>query len=278
MLRLGAWMDIMGATTAILVDPFSIPPMALLLLISVLDNGIQHGFDIFFESMIGAFILGLSALFIHYSLLGDWPPYNLYFYVFLIVVGVSYSYLLVQRIGQMKVEAIRISEHDSLTGILNRRPLLKAAEYLLSLNERKRIPLVFIFADLDNLKAVNDQFGHERGDKVLRHFADMALSRFRKSDIVARYGGDEFVILLTNTSLGDAAAVQKLQSDFKAWDQNNGLQVGSSFGLGMAPEGENNLGDILRQVDAALYDAKLKSDHICKVMIVKTKNVNIKGV
>jgi diguanylate cyclase (GGDEF)-like protein len=279
MFRLGAWIDIMGATVAALCDPFIIPPMILLFLIASLGNGIQHGLYVFVESMIGAFILGAAALFIHYNLLHVWPPYELYFYVFLIVVGVSYSYFLVQRIEQMKVEAIRISEHDSLTGILNRRAFLRAAEYLLLLKERVPIPLVFIFVDLDNFKAVNDQFGHERGDKVLIHFADMALSRFRKSDIVARYGGDEFVILLTNTSLGDAeSAVQKLQSDFKSWAQNNGLQVGSSFGLGMAPEGKNNLGDILRQVDAALYDAKLKSDHICKVIIVKTKNVNVKGV
>ncbi len=78
----------------------------------------------------------------------------------------------------------------------NRRAFLKAAEYLLLLNERSNISLVLMFADLDNFKTVNDQFGHEMGDKVLRHFSDMARSSFRKSDILARYGGDEFVMLL----------------------------------------------------------------------------------
>ena len=153
---------------------------------------------------------------------------------------------------------------------------MKAAEYLLSLNERKHIPLVFVFADLDNFKEVNDQFGHDMGDKVLRQFADMAQSRFRKSDIIARYGGDEFIIILTNTSLEDAESVmQKFQSNFRDWGKNNGLQVGSSFGLGKAPEGKNNLGDILRQVDSALYDAKLKRDHIRKVIIVKTNDGDV---
>jgi diguanylate cyclase (GGDEF)-like protein len=267
MLHLGSWIDIMGAAIAALCDPFIIPPMLLLLLTSVLGNGIQHGLYVFVESMIGALILGGAALVIHFSLLGDWPTYNLYFYVFLIVVGVYYSYLLVRRLELMKTEAIKISEHDSLTGILNRRAFLRAAEYLLLLNERAHIPLVFIFADLDNFKAVNDQFGHDMGDKVLRHFSDMARSTFRESDIIARYGGDEFIMILTNTSLGSAeAAVQRLQSEFRDWARNNGLPVGFSFGLEMAPEGRNNLGDILRQVDAALYAAKLKSDKISKVL------------
>ena len=276
MLRLGAWMDIMGATAAALCDPVIIPPMILLFLIASLGNGIQNGLYVFVESMIGAFILGAAALFIHYNLLHVWPPYELYFYVFLIVVGVYYSYLLMQRIELMRMETIKISEHDSLTGILNRLAFLKAAEYLLSLNERKHIPLVFVFADLDNFKEVNDQFGHDMGDKVLRQFADMAQSRFRKSDIIARYGGDEFIIILTNTSLEDAESVmQKFQSNFRDWGKNNGLQVGSSFGLGKAPEGKNNLGDILRQVYSALYDAKLKRDHIRKVIIVKTNDGDV---
>jgi diguanylate cyclase (GGDEF)-like protein len=93
----------------------------------------------------------------------------------------------------------------------------------------------------------------------------MALSRFRKSDIIARYGGDEFVMILTNASLdGAESAVQKLQREFRDWAKNNGLPVGFSFGLEIAPEGRNNLGDIMRQADAALYDAKMKRCPISK--------------
>jgi len=277
--RLGALIDIMGAFAATICDPIIISPMILLFLIAVLGNGIQHGLYIAIESMIGSLILGLAALVIHYSLLGKLPSYSLYFYLLLIFISVVYAYILVRRIELMKMEAIRISEHDSLTGLMNRRAFLRTAEYLLFLNERKRIPLVFIFSDLDNFKTVNDQFGHEMGDKVLRHFSDIAKSNFRQSDIIARYGGDEFVIILTNTSLEDAeSAVQKFQNDFRDWARNNGFQVGSSFGLGMVPEGRNNLGDILRQVDAALYDAKLKNNHIHKVIMVKTKNGDVQGV
>jgi diguanylate cyclase (GGDEF)-like protein len=265
MIRLASWVDIMGAAIGVLADPFIRPPMLLLFLIAVLGNGIQHGLYVVVESMIGAFIFGAAALVTHSVIFGDWPPYNLYFYVFLIVVGVYYSYLLVRRLEVMRSGAIRASEHDTLTGIMNRRAFLRTAEYLLCLNERAPIPLVFIFADLDNFKAVNDQFGHEMGDKVLKHFSDMAQSRFRKSDIIARYGGDEFVMILTNASLKDAeSVVLKLQCEFRDWARNNGLPVGFSFGLEIAQEGRNNLGDILRQADAALYDAKLKRCPISK--------------
>ena len=88
------------------------------------------------------------------------------------MVGVYYAYVLVRRIERMKIEAIRIGESDSLTGLRNRRAFLKTAEYLLLLNERSDLSLVFVFADLDNFKTVNDAHGHERGDEVLRRFAD----------------------------------------------------------------------------------------------------------
>jgi diguanylate cyclase (GGDEF)-like protein len=261
MIRLGSWIDIMGAVTAILCDPFTIPPMLLLLLIAALGNGIQHGLNVAVESMIGAPILGGAALAIHFRLLGDWPPYNFYFYVLLIAVGLYYSYLLVLRLERMKRQAVRIGEQDPLTGIPNRRPFLRVAEYLLSVNERSPIPLVFVFADLDNFKAVNDRFGHEMGDRVLVHFSGMAKARLRKSDIIARYGGDEFAMILTNTSPGSAESLlQQLQREFWDWAKENGFPVGFSFGLGMAPEGKNNLDDILRQVDTALYEAKTKKD------------------
>jgi len=259
MIRLSAWVDILGAFTSALCDPFTIPPMILLFLIAVLGNGIQHGLFVIVESMIGALLLGGGALVLHSRLLGDVPPYNLYFYVFLIVVGVYYAYVLVRRIERMKIEAIWISESDSLTGLRNRRAFLKTVEYLLLLNERSDLSLVFVFADLDNFKAVNDTHGHERGDEVLRRFADTARSIFRKSDILARYGGDEFVMVLPNSSLAAAeSAVRRLQNDFGNWARNNGLQTGVSAGLAIAAKGKNNIEDILRRADAELYNAKQK--------------------
>ena len=263
LIRSGAWIDTLAAALALMCDPFIIPPTIGLLLIATLGNGIQHGFRIFIECMVGAFILGLAVLVYHLILKGSLPPYNLYFYVFLLNFAVFYSYLLIPRLEQMRMDAIRVSEHDSLTDILNRRAFLRSAEYLLLLNERANIPLVFIFADLDKFKAVNDQFGHDMGDKVLRHFAQIAKSRLRKNDIVARYGGDEFVMILTNTSIDNAKpVVNRIKGEFREWAVKNGLPVGVSFGMGTTNQGENNLADVLRRVDAELYDAKRKTGHI----------------
>lgn len=259
MIRLGSWIDILGAFIATVVDPFIIPPMMIFFLIAVLGNGIQHGLQTVGESMIGAIVFGITALVIHYIFLGQWPPYSLFFYVSLIAIGVIYSYVLARRLELMKKNAITISEQDPLTGIDNRRSFLKKAEYLLNLNERYHIPLVFVFADLDNFKAINDQFGHETGDRVLKCFSEMVESRFRKSDVIARYGGDEFVMILTNTSFRDAElALQGLQHCFRDWAKKNGLPVDFSFGLEMIGYSTNGIDDVLRRADEALYDAKIK--------------------
>jgi len=258
-IRIGAWVDILGASVALFCDPFAIPPMAILFLIAVLGNGMQHGIRVFVESMYGALILGGAGLFVHFFLLGIHPPYNMYFYVLLIIIGVFYSYILVRRIEHMKMLAMEMSERDVLTGILNRRAFIKVAEYLLSLHGRTRIPLVFVFGDLDDFKDVNDQLGHAVGDEVLRHFANMVREKLRKSDIVARYGGDEFIFILTNTTTNDAEKLTlDLQTDFKQWAREKGIQVGISFGMAMVPERSVKLDDILRHVDRALYEAKKK--------------------
>jgi diguanylate cyclase (GGDEF)-like protein len=257
MIRVGAWVDTTAAALALVSDPFIIPPTIGLLLIASLGNGIQHGFRIFIECMIGAFILGTVALIYHFILIGSRPPYHLYFYVFLIGFAIFYSYMLVRRLEQMKLEAVVVSEHDSLTGLLNRRAFLRTAEYLLLLNERTNIPLVFVFADLDHFKAVNDQFGHDMGDKALKYFSQIAKSELRKNDIIARYGGDEFVMILTDTTFENAESVLKrIKMEFGQWAHQNGLPVGVSFGMGTTLEGENKIEDVLRRVDAALYEEK----------------------
>jgi len=261
-IRIGAWFDILGASVATLGDPFVIPPMVLLFLIAVLGNGIQHGLRVFVESMYGSLLFGGTGLLIHFYLLGMYPPYHVYVHAFLIAVGIYYSYMLVKRIELLKKEAVEISERDGLTGILNRRAFVKAAEYLLFLHERSHMPLVFVFGDLDNFKEVNDEFGHAVGDTVLQYFADMVRGKLRKTDIMARYGGDEFVFILTNTTMNSAENVAlRLQSDFRAWARKRGMQVGISFGLAMVPRGKIKLDDILHHVDGALYEAKKKKGH-----------------
>ncbi|MBN1366264.1 MAG: diguanylate cyclase [Syntrophaceae bacterium] len=263
LIRAGAWTDTLAAAMALMFDPYIIPPTAGLLVIATLGNGIQHGLRIFIECMVGAFILGSIAIVYHFILIKSPPPYNLYLFVILLNVAVFYAYLLVHRLEKMKMEAIINSERDALTGILNRRAFRRSAEYLLLLTERTHMPLVFIFADLDRFKQVNDQFGHDMGDKVLQCFSQIAKSRLRKNDIIARYGGDEFVMILTDTSINNAEPVMnRIKGEFNEWALKNGLPVGVSFGMGTPNKDENNLDDVLRRIDAALYDAKRKTGHV----------------
>ena len=170
--------------------------------------------------------------------------------------------MLIRRIEFLKKKALEISERDGLTGIMNRRAFVNAAEYLLLLNERSPMSLIFFFGDLDDFKEVNDKFGHTIGDQVLQHFANMVIGRLRKTDIIARYGGDEFVFILTNTAISDAENIALLlQSDFKNWAETKGMSVGISFGLATVPQGAVQLDDMLRHADRALYKAKKKKGH-----------------
>ena len=111
--------------------------------------------------------------------------------------------------------------------------------------------------------ALYDEFGHDMGDAVLQRFSQIAKSKLRKNDIIARFGGDEFVMILTNASLKNAELVlSRIKDEFNEWAVKKGLPVGVSFGMGTTREGENNLDDVLRRVDAVLYEEKRKTGHV----------------
>jgi diguanylate cyclase len=258
-IRLGAWVDLGGAVTATLVDPFLTPPMLLLILIAVLGDGIQHGLKMFLEMLFGALAFIIIIFPLRHLITGAPPPYGLYFILFLLAFALYYAFMLIRRIEKMKKEAEEIGDQDPLTGLLNRRAFVKSAKYLLSLHERTNMPLVVMFADLDDFKEVNDTFGHEMGDRVLLHFSKLVKEKLRRTDILARYGGDEFVFIITDISPEGAESVAlRLQREFAHWAGSRDMKTGVSFGLGAVPEGAMEIEEILHRVDSALYDAKQK--------------------
>jgi len=91
MIRIGSWVDIIVAFLMVCADSSPIPPMFILYVIAVMGNGIQHGLYISAKSMYGALILGTAGLVVHFILLGIYPPYNMYFYVLLIILAIYYS-------------------------------------------------------------------------------------------------------------------------------------------------------------------------------------------
>jgi diguanylate cyclase (GGDEF)-like protein len=115
-----------------------------------------------------------------------------------------------------------------------------------------------LFADLDKFKAVNDEHGHSAGDRVLQQFAEIVRANTRSSAIAARFGGDEFIVLLEDASLSPAAAVaRRIQAQVDDWAHRNNIDFSVTFGLGVAPTHGDSLASLLEQVDRALYHSKI---------------------
>jgi diguanylate cyclase (GGDEF)-like protein len=149
---------------------------------------------------------------------------------------------------------------DSLTGLANRRSLEETLRSELARAERFGDSVCVVFADLDNFKRVNDRYGHPAGDKVLKEFA-LALRRtVRESDVAARWGGEEFALVLTGTdAAGGARLAERARAEIEArsipMPEGEALMVTASFGVASYPECEE-FGELLAAADSALYAAK----------------------
>jgi diguanylate cyclase len=153
-----------------------------------------------------------------------------------------------------------LSQHDNLTGLANRTLGRERIERAIAAARRQRRRVALLFVDLDNFKSINDSLGHAAGDEFLRQVAQRLSGAVRASDIVARQGGDEFVLGLTDVddvadaSAVAAAALQRMDGLFEIRD----TQVSSSCSIGIAifPEDGEDYEALLRKADTAMYRAK----------------------
>ena len=155
-----------------------------------------------------------------------------------------------------------LASTDSMTKLYNRRYFTKMAEHSLDLSKRENKDLSIIMMDIDKFKNVNDTYGHQVGDDVIITLANKLLKYQRKSDIVCRYGGEEFVLLLPNTSLDGAKIVaQKIREEVEniiiKISANKDLRFTISLGISLVDlKNESNIESALKRADDALYKAK----------------------
>ena len=159
-----------------------------------------------------------------------------------------------------------IAQTDALTGLPNYRAFRLRLDEELKRARRYRTALAAVMIDLDNLKPINDQLGHEAGNRAIAALAETVLSQLRETDFAARYGGDEFVVLLPHTSAAEARALaERLRRAIRRVTLDGGMPLRASLGVAaLAPGAEASADALIHAADAALYRAKgAGRDRVC---------------
>ncbi len=152
-----------------------------------------------------------------------------------------------------------MARNDSLTELLNRNAFNEVFNDFLHLSKRNGQPLSLIFFDIDNFKTINDTLGHQAGDNVLIRVAELLKARLRRTDIIGRWGGEEFIIGLVDTDQNDATAIAETLRN--AFEEDSRLlhlapfPVTASFGI-VTARSEDTIDTLLSRVDTAMYRAK----------------------
>ncbi|MBT3011671.1 MAG: GGDEF domain-containing protein [Candidatus Thiodiazotropha sp. (ex Lucina pensylvanica)] len=256
--RLTMWIDIVMASFAVLADTTISSPGFLVYLMVILGNGMRYGLRLFGEAVIGS--LGAVILIVSLRLFDYVDLFSvsaIFFLVFFAII-VIYSYTLTAKIELGRAKLAHERNIDALTGLLNRRALVERSSPLFQSQEDGN-SVVVLFADLDGFKRVNDTHGHHVGDRLLAGVADSIANTVRDEDLVSRYGGDEFLLLLpyATKQCGETVA-QRVRQAIDDYAKENGIDFSISIGMGRYPDHGHDLDSVIRSVDQAMYRSKLK--------------------
>lgn len=256
--RLTMWVDIGMATFAGLADATVSSPAFLVYLMVILGNGMRYGLRLFGEAVVGS--LGAALLIVSLRLF-DYVSFfsvsAIFFLVFFAII-VLYSYSLTAKIERARAKLAQERNVDALTGLLNRRALIERATHLFKSHEMHGGESVVLFADLDGFKAVNDTHGHHVGDRVLAAVASRIAGSVRAVDLVARYGGDEFILILPGaTKDGGETVARRVRQEIHDWARESGIDFSVSIGLGRYPDHGDDLESVIASVDKAMYRSKV---------------------
>jgi diguanylate cyclase (GGDEF)-like protein len=166
---------------------------------------------------------------------------------------------LIAELETAREEAHRLTLIDDLTGLYNRRGFFTLSEQQWKLADRKKKKLVLIYCDLDNLKEINDNQGHRKGDQALITVAEVLKSTFRDSDIIARMGGDEFAVLGIEAETNGEKMIYRMEEKLEIYSASQDFYRPLSLSSGYAhydPEQPNSIEDVLGEADTRMYERK----------------------
>jgi diguanylate cyclase (GGDEF)-like protein len=197
------------------------------------------------------------------------------FYVLIFLIPFIYTLLgylvnerekLLERIKESEERYRMLSLYDDLTGLHNRRGFDFLAEQQLKRANRTKHGMFLLFADIDNIKWINDNFGHQEGDKVLIDTAKILKERIRESDILARIGGDEFVALIDKTTDDlEEVIAKRLDEAISIYNAEGNSSLKLSLSIGFAeydPASRRSIKELLDDADKNMYEQKQKRNNI----------------
>ena len=176
--------------------------------------------------------------------------------LFVIFLASFLLFLFLKNERNIKERLSYISNYDPLTQLLNRRGFEIAYKALLQSHKREPRPFAILFLDIDHFKKINDTFGHDVGDLVLQKLAELLRSTLRQSDIIARWGGEEFVLMLDSVDRESAQKVaEKIRKTIANYKDDKLPHFTISIGIVQGNE-EETLDELVKKADSALYEAK----------------------
>jgi diguanylate cyclase (GGDEF)-like protein len=200
----------------------------------------QFHVSLFTYTLFGAAFL-MSGIIL---LLRDIPHFDTY-----MITTFGSIVIIGQVVKKASEKMLRLANHDSLTGLMNRRHWEENLKYLMGLSSRDNRVISISYLDIDNFKEVNDEFGHARGDELLKGVAAALRNECREVDLIARWGGDEFVIAMPNTDKQQASEmIKRLEMQMKE----------TSFSAGVVTAfPDETVDQLLSRADHAMYKIKL---------------------
>lgn len=220
-----------------------------------------------FSNMIGHLFKFTAYYFLYMAIVKTSlkEPYNLFFYK--ITKANEQLQQKTLELDSVNRQLQYISFHDGLTGLYNRSYFEK---YLKNNRHLEVYPVCVIVLDVDGLKLINDNLGHQAGDKLIRATADLLQQSFRDEDIIARLGGDEFIVILPQTSVAKAKTlVEQFEGNVNVFNSVSDIPVFVSVGCAVASEHDTSLEELYRRADSYMYASKQRQHRKVKEHLLK---------